>query len=50
MAYILWLSTLLVTELCTSSGHYIIWDSFIIFISNDFNPPYIMPRIICKMH
>ena len=50
MAHILNLSTLLVMRLSTYNGPFIIWNSFIIFLSNKFNPPYIMPHIVFKMH
>ena len=50
MAHILNLSTLLVMGLPTFNGPIVIWNSFISFMSNDFNPPYIMPHAIFKMH
>jgi len=36
--------------LSTFNGPLIIWNSFIIFISNDFNPLYIIPHVVFKMH
>ena len=50
MAHILNLSTLLVMGLSTFNGPFIIWNYFINFMSNEFNPPYIMPHVIFKMH
>ena len=50
MAHILHLSILLVMGLSTFNGPFITWNSFIIFMSNGFNPPYIMPHIVFKMH
>jgi len=50
MAYILYLSILHVMGLCTFIEPFIIWNSFIIFMSNDLNPPYIMPHVVFKMH
>ena len=50
MAHILYLSTLLRMGLSTLNGPFIICNSFIVSISNDFNAPYIMPHVICNMH
>ena len=50
MAHILYLSILLVMGLSTFSGPFITWNYFIIFMSNGFNPPYIMPHVVFKMH
>ena len=50
MTYILYLSTLPVMGLSTFNEPFIIWNSFINFMSNEFNPPYIIPHIILKMH
>jgi len=46
MTHILYLFILLVMELCTFIGPFIICNSFIIFMSNDLNPPYIMPHVV----
>ena len=48
MAHILYMSTLLVVGLSTFSG--LNWNSITNFISNKFNPPYIMLHDICKIH
>jgi hypothetical protein len=32
------------------NGPFIIWNSFIIVISNDFDPLYIMPHVVFEMH
>ena len=50
MTQILYISILLVLGLFTFDGPFIIWNSFINFMSNEFNPPYIMPHVILKMH
>jgi hypothetical protein len=50
MAQILYLSILPIMGLSTFDGPFIIWNSFINFTSNKFNPPYIMPHVIFKMH
>ena len=50
VAHILNLSTLLFMGLSTFNGPFIIWNYFINFKSNEFNPPYIMPRVVSKMH
>ena len=46
----LYLSILLVMELSTFNGPFIIWNPFIIFMSNEFDPPYNMPHVVFKMH
>ena len=46
MAHILYIHTLLVMESSTFNGPSIIF----IFILNEFNPPYIMPHVVCTMH
>jgi hypothetical protein len=50
MAHILYLSILLVMELRIFIGPFIILNYFIFFMSNDLNPPYIMLRVVFKMH
>ena len=50
MAQILYLSALLVMGLSTFNGPFLIWNPFKFLNSNEFNPPYIMPHIVCKMH
>jgi hypothetical protein len=49
MAHILYLSILLVMELSIFNEAFIIWN-FMKFISDEYNPPYIMPRGVFKMH
>ena len=41
---------LLEMGLSTFNGPFIIWNSFINFMSNEFNPPSIMPHVVFKMH
>ena len=50
MAHILYLPILLVMRLFTFHGPFIIWNYFINFMSNKFNPPYIMPHFVFQMH
>jgi hypothetical protein len=40
LSHILYLSILLVMRLSTFNGPLLIWISIIIFMSNEFNPPY----------
>ena len=50
MAHILYLSILLVMGLSTINGPFIIWNYIINYMSNEFNPPYVMPHVGFKMH
>ena len=50
MAHILNLSTLLVMGMYAFNEPFIIWNYFINFMSNKFNPPYIMLHVVYKMH
>ena len=50
MAHILNLSTKLVMGLSTFNGLFIIWNFSINFMSNKFNPLYIMLHVVFKMH
>jgi hypothetical protein len=49
-AHILNLSTLLVMGLSTFDGPFNIWNSFIDFMANEVNSPYIMPHVVFKLH
>ena len=44
------LSILLVMGLFIFNGPFVIWNSFMNFMSNKFNPPYIMPHVVFKVH
>ena len=50
MVHILYLSILLVIALSIFNGPFISWNYFINFKSNGFNPPYIMPHVVFKLH
>ena len=50
MTHILFLSILLVMGLSTFDEPFIIWNSVINYMSDEFNPPYIMPHVVFKMH
>ena len=45
-----YLSIILVMGLSIFNEPFIIWNSFINFMSNEFNPPYIMLHVNFKMH
>lgn len=50
MAHNLYLSTLLLMKLSIFNRPFIICNSFMILISNEFDLPYIMVHVICEMH
>ena len=45
MVHIVYISTLFIIGLSTFDAPFVIWNAF---ISNEFNPPYIMTHVILK--